>query len=113
MTTTGDYWVTGDTWTQARETAPFALLDATLALDSDGSWLRQALSPVGQRLRDAVETFAGEPTPDDSPGEDNSTRMVDDRVVNAVKTSIHGDNSNRETRHNERRLDSAQSLSDR
>ena len=32
---------------------------STLALDSDGSWLRQALPPVAQRLRDAVETFAG------------------------------------------------------
>jgi len=42
--------------------APFALLDATLALDSDGSWLRQALPPVAQRLRDAVETFASDTT---------------------------------------------------
>ena len=51
-----------DAWTQAPRTAPFALLDATLALDSDGSWLRQALPPVAQRLRDAVETFAGDTT---------------------------------------------------
>ena len=50
-----------DAWTQAPQTAPFALLDATLALDSDGSWLRQALPPVAQRLRDAVEAFAGKP----------------------------------------------------
>ncbi len=28
-----------DAWTRAPRTAPFALLDATLALDSDGSWL--------------------------------------------------------------------------
>ena len=50
-----------DAWTLARETAPFALLDATLALESDGSWLRQALPPVAQRLRGAIETFADEP----------------------------------------------------
>lgn len=41
---------------------PFALLDATLPLDSDGSWLWQALPPVAQRLRDAVETFASDMT---------------------------------------------------
>ena len=29
--------------------------------DADGSWLRQALPPVAQRLRDAVERFADEP----------------------------------------------------
>ncbi len=51
-----------DAWTQAPQMAPFALLDATLALDSDGSWLRQALLPVAQRLRDAVETFASDTT---------------------------------------------------
>ncbi len=45
-----------DAWTQAPRTAQFALLDATLTLDSDGSWLRQALPPVAQRLRDAVQT---------------------------------------------------------
>lgn len=45
----------------SRETAPFALLDAMLALDSDRNWLRQALPPVAQRLRDAVESFVGEP----------------------------------------------------
>ena len=50
-----------DAWTQAPQTPPFALLEATLGLDSDGSWLRQALPPVAQRLRDAVETFADEP----------------------------------------------------
>ena len=49
-------------WTQAPQMAPFALLDATLALDSDGSWLRQALPPVAQRLRDAVEMFASDTT---------------------------------------------------
>ena len=49
-----------DAWTLARHTAPFALLDATLALESEGSWLRRALPPVAQRLRDAVETFADE-----------------------------------------------------
>ena len=51
-----------DAWTRAPQTAPFALLDATLALDSDGSWLRQAVPPVAQRLRDAVETFASDTT---------------------------------------------------
>ena len=50
-----------DAWTQAPEVAPFAPLDATLALDSDGSWLRQALPPVAQQLRGAIETFAGDP----------------------------------------------------
>ena len=49
-----------DAWTQAPQTAPLALLDATLALDSDGSWLRQALPPVAQRLRNVVETFASD-----------------------------------------------------
>ena len=48
-----------DAWTQAPQTAPFALLYATLGLDSDGSWLRQALPPMAQRLRNAVEAFAG------------------------------------------------------
>ena len=48
-----------DAWTEAPQTAPLALLDATLALDSDGSWLGQALPPMAQRLRDAVEAFAG------------------------------------------------------
>ena len=50
-----------DAWTQAPQAAPFALLDATLALDSDGSWLRQALPPVAQRLRGAIQTCAGDP----------------------------------------------------
>jgi len=45
-----------------RETESFALLDATLGLDSDDNWLRQALGVVAQRLRDAVERFASEPT---------------------------------------------------
>ena len=49
-----------DEWTQSPRTAPFALLDATLALDAAGGWLRQALPPVAQRLREAVETLAGE-----------------------------------------------------
>lgn len=51
-----------DAWTEAPQTAPFALLDATLALDSDGNWLRQALPPVAQRLCDAVETIADDTT---------------------------------------------------
>ena len=50
-----------DAWTLERETPPFALLDATLALGREGSWLRQALPPVAQALRDAIETFAGAP----------------------------------------------------
>ena len=50
-----------DAWTQAPQTPPFALLDTTLGLDADGSWVRRALPPVAQRLRDAVETFADEP----------------------------------------------------
>ena len=51
-----------DSWTQALRTTPFALLDATLALEPDGNWLRQALPRVAQRLRDAVETFASDTT---------------------------------------------------
>ncbi|MCY4058750.1 MAG: hypothetical protein OXG44_12180 [Gammaproteobacteria bacterium] len=51
-----------DAWTQAPRTAPFALLDATLALDSDGNRLRRALPPVAQRLRDAAEAFASDTT---------------------------------------------------
>ena len=50
-----------DAWSVERETAPFALLDATLALGREGSWLRQALPPVSQGLRDAVETFSTAP----------------------------------------------------
>ena len=50
-----------DGWTLARHTSPFELLDATLALASEGNWLRQALPPVAQRLRDSIETFADEP----------------------------------------------------
>ena len=40
-----------DEWTRAPRTAPFALLDAKLALDSDGNWLGQALPPVAQLAR--------------------------------------------------------------
>ena len=47
-----------DAWSVDRETPPFALLDATLALGREGSWLRQALPPVAQKLRDAMETLA-------------------------------------------------------
>ena len=50
-----------DAWTQSRETSPFGLLEAAQALGPDGGWLRQALPPVAQRLREAVETLAGEP----------------------------------------------------
>ena len=50
-----------DAWTQATQATPFALLAATLGLDVDGNWLRQALPPVAQRLRDAVERSADEP----------------------------------------------------
>ena len=50
-----------EAWSIERETAPFALLDATLALGPEGGWLRQALPPVAQVLRDAIETLAGEP----------------------------------------------------
>ena len=49
-------------WETPPVAAHFALLDATLALDSDGSWLRRALPPVAQRLRDAVETFVSDTT---------------------------------------------------
>ncbi len=41
--------------------APFGLLDATLALDDAGDWLRSALPPVAQTLRRAVEDHASAP----------------------------------------------------
>lgn len=50
-----------DAWTLERHVTPFALLDAALALESEGDWLRRALPPVTQRLRDSMETFADEP----------------------------------------------------
>ena len=50
-----------DSWTRAPRLPPFVPLDATLALDSDASWRRQALPPRAERLRDAVETLACEP----------------------------------------------------
>ena len=50
-----------DTWSVHRDAAPFALLDATLALGRDGGWLRQALPPVAQALRDAIERLPEEP----------------------------------------------------
>lgn len=40
---------------------PFGLLDATLALDDAGDWLRSALPPVAQTLRSAVEDQASAP----------------------------------------------------
>ena len=48
-------------WSVERDAAPFALLDAAIAMGREGSWLRQALPPVAQGLRDAIERLAGEP----------------------------------------------------
>ena len=48
-----------DSWTQAPWLPPFALLDATLALDSNASWLRQALQPGTSRTGCSLTGYAG------------------------------------------------------
>ena len=49
-----------DEWTQDREGSPLRLLDVTLALGRDGDWLRDALPPVSQAVRESIERCAGE-----------------------------------------------------
>ena len=49
-----------DEWTQDHDRAPLELLNATLALGKDGDWLKDALPPVSQALREAIERCAGE-----------------------------------------------------
>ena len=48
-----------DSWTQAPWLPPLALLDATLALDSNASWLRQALPPGTSRTGCSLTGYAG------------------------------------------------------
>ena len=50
-----------DEWTRDRERAPFGLLNATLALGRDGDWLKDALPPVSQTIRESIERCAGYP----------------------------------------------------
>ena len=50
-----------ETWSSQRETPPFGLLDAAIALGPEGGWLRQALPPVAQALRDAIDRFGAAP----------------------------------------------------
>ena len=49
-----------DEWTQDREGSPLRLLDVTLSLERDGDWLRDALPPVSQAVRESIERCAGE-----------------------------------------------------
>lgn len=53
-----------EVWSESADrgaTAPFGLLNATLALGDQGDWLRSALPPVAQTLRRAVEDQAFAP----------------------------------------------------
>lgn len=49
------------TWTADRARQPLGLLDATLGLGEPGDWLRDALAPIAQELRQAIEGCAGDP----------------------------------------------------
>ena len=49
-----------DEWTRDRERAPFGLLNATLALGRAGDWLKEALPPVSQTVRESIERCAGD-----------------------------------------------------
>ena len=49
-----------DEWMQNRGSAPFGLLNATLTLGRDGDWLKDALPPVSQTVRESIERYAGE-----------------------------------------------------
>ena len=49
-----------DEWTRDRERAPFGLLNATLALGRAGDWLKDALPPVSQTVRESIERCAGD-----------------------------------------------------
>ena len=48
-----------DEWTQDHEKAPLELLDVTLELGEDGDWLKDALPPVSQAIRESIERCAG------------------------------------------------------
>ena len=48
-------------WTLDRESPPFSLLDATLALGHSGAWLSDALRPVFQELGQSLDRFAMSP----------------------------------------------------
>ena len=49
-----------DEWTRDRERAPFGLLNAALTLGRDGDWLKDALPPVSQTIRESIERCAGD-----------------------------------------------------
>ena len=49
-----------DEWTHNREGSALGLLNATLALGDNGDWLRDALPPVLQTVRESVERCADE-----------------------------------------------------
>ena len=49
-----------DEWTQDRDGAPFGLLNAALTLGRDGDWLKDALPPVSQTVRESIERCAGD-----------------------------------------------------
>lgn len=49
-----------DEWTHNREGPVLGLLNATIALGGSGDWLRDALPPVLQTVRESVERIAGE-----------------------------------------------------
>lgn len=44
-----------DSWTNDKSSAPFSLLEAVLEVDSTETWLNNALAPVAQSLRQAME----------------------------------------------------------
>ena len=49
-----------DEWTQDRQSSPHRLLDAALSLEADEDWLRDALPPVSQAVRDSIERCAAD-----------------------------------------------------
>ena len=49
-----------DEWTQDRQSSPLRLLDAALSLEAGGDWLRDALPPVSQAVRDSIERCAAD-----------------------------------------------------
>ena len=49
-----------DEWTIERTTAPFALLDATLSTESGGTWMKDALTPVLQTIRESIERYSSD-----------------------------------------------------
>lgn len=51
-----------DIWSSNRSNPPFDLFESALTLDSDGDWLRAALVPVSQQLRQAMEGSTTSPS---------------------------------------------------